>query len=368
MSNITQNIKSFQLVYPQLYSYILPELSPNEGSQKIGYTGQENVHDRIHPQVNTPAFKLKYNLLWSAPAFFEDGKDFFDTTFHEFLEKNGIERRLDLGKEWFYFNGEPFKSRDLFDLFRKEGFSALQNDEGKTDYTLRSEQEDAVKKALEYFQKNDKGEFLWNAKPRFGKTLASYDLAKRLEATKVLILTNRPAIANSWYDDYEMFVDGYSFISTAESLKNRKTITREDHISIKPIKPQFTFLSLQDHKGSKYFGGNFDKLSWVADLEWDLLIIDEAHEGIDTGRTDAAFDVIKRKNTLHLSGTPFKALANEKFPKEAIYNWTYLDEQKIKQIEIEEGESGEHTDMPDLRLFAYRISQMTTNHVVSLPR
>ena len=93
----------------------------------------------------------------------------------------------------------------------------------------------------------------------------------------------------------------------------------------------------------------------MADLEWDLLIIDEAHEGVDTGRTDAAFDVIKRKHTLHLSGTPFKALANEKFPKEAIYNWTYLDEQKIKQIELEEGETGEHTDLPDLKLFTYRI-------------
>ena len=120
---------------------------------------------------------------------------------------------------------------------------------------------------------------------------------------------------------------------------------------------------MQDLKGSKYFGGNYDKLRWVADLEWDLLIIDEAHEGVDTGRTDAAFDVIKRKYTLHLSGTPFKALANEKFPKEAIYNWTYLDEQKIKQIELEEGETGEHTDLPDLKLFTYRISQMITDEV-----
>jgi hypothetical protein len=160
-----------------------------------------------------------------------------------------------------------------------------------------------------------------------------------------------------------MFVDGYSFISETSSLRNRAALTREQHIAIKPIKPLITFLSLQDLKGSKFFGGNYDKLRWVADLEWDLLIIDEAHEGIDTGRTDAAFDVIKRKHTLHLSGTPFKALANQKFPKEAIYNWTYLDEQKIKQIEIEEGESGEHTDMPDLRLFTYRISQMITNQV-----
>lgn len=363
MSNKTQEIKSYQKIYPQVYSYILPELSPNEGSQKIGYTGQENVHDRIHPQVNTPAFKLKYDLLWSGPAFFEDGKDFLDKTFHKFLVKKGIQNRIDLGKEWFYFNGTPDKSKELFDLFRKKGFSALQNVNGKLQYNLRFEQEEAVKKALEYFEKNEKGEFLWNAKPRFGKTLASYDLAKQLNATKVLIVTNRPAIANSWFDDYEMFIDEYAFISETLALKNRATITREEHSKGKPIKPLITFLSLQDLKGSKFFGGNYDKLRWVADLEWDLLIIDEAHEGIDTGRTDAAFDMIKRKNTLHLSGTPFKALANEKFTKEAIYNWTYLDEQKIKEVEIEEGESGEHTDMPDLRLFTYRISQMITDQV-----
>lgn len=364
MSKEIQKIESYKIVYPQVYSYILPNRAENDGSQKIGYTEQENVEVRILQQVKTAAATLKHETLWSAPAFFEGGKESFkDYAFHNFLEKKGIERKINLGKEWFYFNGEPFKSKDLFDLFRKERFAALQTDNGKVEYTLRFEQEEAVKKAIEYFEKNEKGEFLWNAKPRFGKTLASYDLAKRLKANKVLIVTNRPAIANSWFDDYEKFIDGYAFISETSSLNNRPTISREQHIKIQASKPHFTFLSLQDLKGSKYFGGNFEKLSWVANLEWDLLIIDEAHEGIDTGRTDAAFDAIKRKYTLHLSGTPFKALANEKFPKEAIYNWTYLDEQKIKQIEIEEGESGEHTDMPDLKLFTYRISQMTTNQV-----
>lgn len=364
MSTKTQNIKSYKIVYPQVYSYILPNRVENDGSQKIGYTEQENVEIRILQQVKTAAATLKHETLWSAPAFFEGGEESFrDYAFHKFLEKKGIERKINLGKEWFYFNGEPFKSKDLFDLFRKERFAALQTDNGKVEYTLRFEQEEAVKKAIEYFENNKKGEFLWNAKPRFGKTLSSYDLAKRLNAIKVLIVTNRPAIANSWFDDYEMFIDGYAFISETSSLNNRPTITREQHIKIQASKPHFSFLSLQDLKGSKYFGGNFEKLSWVANLEWDLLIIDEAHEGIDTGRTDAAFDAINRKHTLHLSGTPFKALANEKFPKEAIYNWTYLDEQKIKQIEIEEGETGEHTDLPDLKLFTYRISQMITDQV-----
>jgi len=367
MSNKIQQITTLVKIYPQVYSYILIDQKDFEGSQKIGYTGLESVDKRINQQVNG-TIKLKHKKLWSGPAYFEHGKDFLDTTFHEFLEKKGYERRINLGKEWFYFNGEQEKSKELFDVFRKKGFAALQNVNGKLEYKLRDEQEEAVIKALEYFGKTEKGEFLWNAKPRFGKTLASYDLAKQLKANKALIVTNRPAIANAWFDDYEMFIDGYAFISETSSLNNRGTITREQHISDKPIKPLLTFLSLQDLKGSKYFGGNFDKLKWIADLEWDLLIIDEAHEGIDTGRTDAAFDMIKRKHTLHLSGTPFKALANEKFPKEAIYNWTYIDEQRVKKIELDqikdnEVESGEHTDLPDLKLFTYRISQMITNEV-----
>jgi hypothetical protein len=312
MSNITQNIKSYKIVYPQIYSYTLPERHQNDGSQKIGYTERKDVDKRIQEQVKTAAFSEKYTKLWSASAFFDGDKESFtDKIFHAFLEKKGIERRTDLGIEWFFFNGTPLKSKELFDLFRKEGFSALQSDNQKAPYILRFEQEEAVTKALDYFEKTEKGEFLWNAKPRFGKTLASYDLAKRLNAQKVLIVTNRPAIANSWFDDFETFIDGYAFISETSSLNNRATLTREQYIAGKPILPQITFLSLQDLKGSKYFGGNYDKLRWIAELEWDLLIIDEAHEGVDTTRTDAAFDAIKRKNTLHLSGTPFKALQKE---------------------------------------------------------
>jgi len=101
MSNQTQNIKSFKRVYPQVYSYILPNRKDNDGSQKIGYTEQENVDKRILQQVKTPAFTEKYTKLWSAPAFFEGGvKSFIDKTFHKFLVKKGIKHRIDLGEEW----------------------------------------------------------------------------------------------------------------------------------------------------------------------------------------------------------------------------------------------------------------------------
>lgn len=362
--NISQ-IKTTKVVYPQIYSYILPDEPENKGSQKIGYTERKDVDERIYEQTHTAAKRLRFEKQWSAPAFYSDKqRDFKDTDFHKFLIKSNIQHRPDLGKEWFYFNGTPEKSKHLFDTFRQHGFSALQDGVNKTPYELRSEQQDAIDKAINYFSTHENGEFLWNAKPRFGKTLASYDLAKRLNAEKVLIVTNRPAIANSWFDDFEMFVENYYFISDTASLSERNSLTREQYNAIEGSdKPMITFLSLQDLKGSKYFGGNHNKLSWVADLEWDLLIIDEAHEGIDTGRTDAAFDIIKRSRTLHLSGTPFKAIANQKFAHEAIFNWTYLDEQKEKKRELLEGESGPHTDLPDLRLYTYRISQMIADEV-----
>ncbi len=362
-------ITTTKVVYPQVYSYALPDETDNEGSQKIGYTERRDVDARIREQVNTAAKHHRYDKLWSAPAFYEHQppQDFTDKTFHKFLVKNGVENRQDLGKEWFFFNGTPEKSKHLFDAFRQQGFAALQSGGQKISYELRSEQQAAVDKAKEYFYSHENGEFLWNAKPRFGKTLASYDLAKRLDAKKVLIVTNRPAIANSWFDDFEMFIDGYYFISDTASLSERRSLTREQYNAIEGHnKSMITFLSLQDLKGSRYFGGSHDKLRWVADLEWDLLVIDEAHEGIDTGRTDAAFEIVKREHTLHLSGTPFKALANQKFATDAIFNWTYLDEQKAKQAELDDplvGDSGPHADLPDLRLYTYRISQMTASEV-----
>lgn len=288
------------------------------------------------------------------------------------MDKVGIERRPEFGTEWFYFDGTPERSKQLFDQFRTGGYASLQSNQAKTPYTLRPEQEEAVTAAYNYFishsdndDTDEKPQFLWNAKPRFGKTLATYDLAKRLNARKVLIVTNRPAIANSWYDDFAKFIDGYYFISTANSLKDKPTLTREQYNAIADSnKSQITFLSLQDLKGSRYFGGNYNKLDWVASLDWDLLVVDECHEGVDTDRTDAALDIVKRKYTLQLSGTPFKQLASAKFAQDAIYNWTYLDEQKAKQVELANGdENGSHVNLPDLHLYTYRISEMTADAV-----
>src|SRR5699024_8472089 len=123
--------------------------------------------------------------------------------------------------------------------------------------------------------------------------------------------------------------------------------------------------SLQGLKGSVYFGGNYDKLKWISELNWDLLVIDEAHEGVDTYKTDKAFDKIKRKYTLHLTGTPFKALAKGKFASDQIYNWSYADEQqaKLDWDENQEGSSNPYGVMPQLNMYTYQVSAMMADEL-----
>ena len=235
-------------------------------------------------------------------------------------------------------------------------------------YKLREEQQSAVTMTVYYQATHKNGEFLWNAKPRFGKTLSVYDFVQKTRAEKVLIVTNRPAIANSWFSDYAKFLgseSGYLFVSEVDALKGKQgVLTREEYTHLLLGKDNdnvkcVEFVSLQDMKGSIYFGGQYDKLGEVANMEWDILVIDEAHEGVDTYKTDVAFDRIKRKFTLHLSGTPFKALANNKFADDAIYNWTYADEQKKKRDwDASAEEENPYATLPQLNLYTYQMSEI----------
>ena len=366
------NIKTTESVIPMIYAYTTPGIVYHDGWTKIGYT-ERDVDLRIKEQTQTA--HIIPHKEWQDLAVFSDGKtSFTDKEFHTYLVKNDIKRMdpepdAEGCPEWFYISGD--KSYELFGKFKRD-MGVLQT-LGVVPYVLRKEQKDAVEQTKNYFLDNShKAECLWNAKPRFGKTLSTYDLCKELpNIEKVLIVTNRPAIANSWYDDYEKFMgteSGFYFVSNADGLKDKKyVLSREkylDLVSENEFKGCIEFISLQDLKGSLYFGGSFDKLKEVADLEWDLLVIDEAHEGVDTYKTDVAFDQIKRRYTLHLSGTPFKALANDKFPYNAIYNWTYADEQKAKHDWNESNEEeNPYANLPQLNLFTYKMSDIIRDKV-----
>lgn len=358
-------IKTTEVVYPQIYAYTLPSYSNRDGWVKIGYTERKNVDDRIKEQTKTAAIDLQYSKLWSGPAKFASKDVWFkDKQFHNYLRKNkGIKQ--DLPHEWFFYSDKPYKSKDDFDDFTNSRFEQSKE---TLEYKLRNEQNEAVERALECVLREPESEFLWNAKPRFGKTLSAYDLARRMNATKVLIVTNRPAIANSWFDDFEKFIawqTDFAFVSTSDSLKDRPALTREQYLDqiAHGKKNLIAFISLQDLKGAISFGGKYDKLKWVKEIEWDILVIDEAHEGVDTFKTDIAFDNISRNFTLHLSGTPFKAVASGKFNEDEIFNWTYADEQLAKATWDDPDENNPYEQLPQLNLFSYQMSQMITDKV-----
>ncbi|HFU4559775.1 TPA: DEAD/DEAH box helicase family protein [Streptococcus suis] len=364
-------IKTSEEISPKIYAYTTPHVTTNDGWIKIGYT-ERQVEQRIKEQTHTAG--IEPSILWQQEARYieepDKGKPFKDHDFHQFLNFHAIERRPKT--EWFYFNGQPEKANHLFDQFVRHDYAGYQPGE-QVDYQLRQEQEEAVQQTLTYIQTNQdarKKEFLWNAKPRFGKTLATYDLVKRLNCDRVLIVTNRPAIANSWFDDFHKFIAGstsYKFVSESDSLKGRPSLSREDFHKLlftEEDAKEIAFLSLQDLKGSKYFGGAYDKLQWVAKTQWDLLVIDEAHEGVDTEKTDVAFHQIQRNFTLHLSGTPFKALAKGKFSENQIYNWSYADEQAAKQDWLSSSEQeNPYENLPQLNMFTYQMSKMIADRV-----
>ena len=354
MKRIT--LRAAKKIVPMCYAYTTPQIREHDGWTKIGYTEQK-VEDRIDQQTKTA--NVKWVLGWKGMAVYDDGSGeaFGDRDFHAYLQKNDIERKT--GTEWFRIEPEP--SHDLFIAFKRNRGILTANRTAA--YTLRKEQADAVAQTKAYFASHADGddapEFLWNAKPRFGKTLATYDLCKTLDAKKVLIVTNRPAIANSWYDDYVKFMgaeSGYCFISDVSALQGKPYVVARENLP-SDAKGFIEFVSLQDLKGSIHFGGKFDKLEHIVELTWDLLVIDEAHEGVDTYKTDVAFDNIDRKHTLHLSGTPFKALANEKFEESAIFNWTYADEQTAKRNWDGDGENP-YANLPCLNLYTYQMSEI----------
>lgn len=185
----------------------------------------------------------------------------------------------------------------------------------------------------------------------------------------MLIVTNRPAVATSWYDDYNTYLgreSGYFFVSHISDVKDNPLViktyeeyekdekTRMAQPDAQPMKLIY-FASLQDIKGARCFGGDIEKLRELTKINWDVLVVDESHEGADTQKADAAFNRINRAFTLYLSGTPFKAMKNEDFDTDEIYNWTYVSEQEAKENWDGNG-TNPYFQMPKLHMMTYRLS------------
>ncbi len=371
--NPNDSIHTSSSIMPVIYGAEIPyDIRYKDGWLKIGEARKQIADTRLSQEGHEIDADLK--KIWERNALYEGNPiEFFrDIDFHKYLKNNGIDcaKRNSSGRDMEVFNISADDALKMLDEFRVNR-GKVEYDFAVADYILRTEQVNACNMTYEYYKTHPNGEFLWNAKPRFGKTLTTYDFAKRIKAQRILIVTNRPVISTSWYSDYVSFVgvsipDGYFFVSGTSSLKNKPLVmTYDEYVKDANARgkalPMIYFVSLQDIKGSKYFSSNgTDKLRELSTLSWDLLVIDEAHEGVDTYKTDVAFNHIKRKFTLHLSGTPFKALANDKFSSDAIFNWTYADEQKMKAENAHLADSP-YAELPTLNMYVYKMSDMITD-------
>lgn len=246
------NINTARKIVPMIYAYTTPEIRRHDGWTKIGYTEQD-VDKRLNQQTHTA--DVRYHEEWRGTAIYDDGSGeiFSDRDLHAYLRKNEIEQLH--GTEWFHITGP--ESKIMYYEFKANRGEIKERE--ISPYRLRSEQEEAVNKAFEYFEKYRGGQFLWNAKPRFGKTLATYELCKRLKANNILIVTNRPVIANSWYEDYEKFLgkqSGYYFVSSIDGLQGKPYVISRAEYSNYVAKAEenedfhgcIEFVSLQDLK------------------------------------------------------------------------------------------------------------------------
>ncbi len=356
-------IRSFEPIVPMIYAYSHPDYIPHQGWTKIGYTEKQSVEDRVRQQHQTS--DIAYKILWRDNAIYKDGSGlrFTDHEFHHYLSAIAHVKRKPK-TEWFQVDGS--EARVYFDEFASRCPS--EKEVGLT-YVLREEQERAVSDTADWFSHGGK-QFLWNAKPRFGKTLSTYDLIVRMGFQRVLIVTNRPSIANSWAEDFNKFISwqhDFCFVSDTDSLQGKPgVLSRDEYIKGRFDKGMIAFVSLQDLKGSIYFGGKFHKLGWMAKeyvdeygqkkkgLAFDLLVVDEAQEGVETYKTEKAFDNINRAHTLYLSGTPFKQLAGDQFCDKEIFNWSYADEQDAK-AKWDGEEFNPYESLPQLLMFTYQL-------------
>ena len=308
---------------------------------------------------------ITYELLHTEIAIFvRDGKiaAVNDKEVHEVLLRSGIKRKVfdkvNGANEWFCCDLETAK-RAIAAV--KEGRKALKGSEitvGQSPIQFRPEQREAIDKTLKQFKKGN--QMLWNAKMRFGKTLSALQVVKeRGDFRRVLILTHRPVVDAGWFEDFgKIFYDNdeyaYGSKNKGDSFVSLERRARREECRY------IYFASMQDLRGSELVGGNFDKNNDIFSTPWDLIIVDEAHEGTQTELGKAVMKELTKEKTkvLRLSGTPFNLL--DDFEEEEIYTWDYVMEQRAKaQWDIDHpGDHNPYAGLPRLNIYTYDLGRL----------
>lgn len=362
---------------PRIYAYTEPQFKNTpwknkrrgSGLIKVGFT-TKSAHERISEQFGTnKPIDNPYEILLDEVAIRNDGTYFTDFDVHKILEKAGYYRFPN--SEWFECTLDEVK----------EAIFAVKNH--KTDITkriatfkMRPEQERAVKITSEYFRKypyEKEGKtphFLWNAKMRFGKTFTSYQLAKEMGWKRVLVLTFKPAVQNSWEEDLKSHVDFKDWQFVSRDGLQYKDINRH--------KPFVWFASFQDVLQKTDAGGIKPRNEEIHLINWDCIILDEYHFGAWRDSAKDLYDAEDKKEQskqdgegldyydeaqmplttgayLYLSGTPFRALKHGEFMEDQIFNWTYIDEQREKENWDDKDGINPYAELPKMVMMTYKM-------------
>jgi hypothetical protein len=369
---------------PRIYAYSIDDKA-HKGLLKVGQTAR-NVKQRIAEQLKTAGIK-NYKIELDESAARDDSTIFSDYDVRAALvRKKFANQEL----EWMRCTVKDVKTV-LTELRTGQKFTGTHH----LDFPMRREQGEAVDKTFDYFQsiwaenRHAVPRFLWNAKMRFGKTFTAYQLAKKLGAKRLLVLTFKPAVEDAWQTDLESHVDfdGWQYLSKSSGA---------DPTQIDRKKPVVYFGSFQDLLGHDAAGNIKPKNEWLHEVNWDLVVFDEYHFGawretakeLFEGEDEAVFKkeakleyaagledvnedlgVLSEKETeflpittkayLYLSGTPFKALATGEFIEEQIFNWTYTDEQRAKGefAAKNPGKWNPYGALPQMRLLTYKMPE-----------
>ena len=370
-------------VTPTIYAYRLIGVDSHKGFLKVGYTDR-TAKERINEQLHTS--KVNYEIVLVESAMTNDGSCFTDKDVHKILERKGFRRLnpMDKTDEWFKCSVSDVSAAILS---LRTGSSNVEN--RTQSFSMRPEQFRAVEQTKRYFEQALKDEpnrvpkFLWNAKMRFGKTFASYQLAKKMGLSRILVLTFKPAVESAWREDLVTHMDfeGWQYISNKDARNNNLNIDQEFQRADKS-KPIVVFGSFQDLLGTNESGGIKTKNEFIHATSWDLVIFDEYHFGAWRERAKELFEKedeedavnfdaekyqkeeasnaineswlpISTQYYLFLSGTPFRAINNGEFIEEQIFNWTYSDEQRAKAGW--KGSGNPYSALPRMVMLTYRM-------------
>lgn len=337
------------------------------GNQKVGKTGVGDLAEdnsdnspylrnyaqkRINEYMKTSG--VPADLEWAELAYRKsDGYWFSDHDVHKVLTRSGVKHSEDLaGNEWFKTDLATAKRAIKAVKAGKDSIDKVNDIQVKI--VLRPEQQKAVKKTKKGFKSGQK--MLWNAKMRFGKTLTALELIKEEKYKKVLIMTHRPVVDEGWFDDFNkigMPDEGYIYGSKRQGHKNINDLESSD-------KPYVYFASIQDLAGSEVVGGKVsDKNRELFNVDWDLVIVDEAHEGTQTELTQNILKTVVKRHTkeLDLSGTPFNILSD--FDEDHVFTWDYTMEQEAKERWYQENPEldNPYESLPKVSMFTFKMNK-----------